>query len=151
MRGLSSEDAHHLKHLAILPVITWQLPSTHTPFLLLSCIAGPQYCSFSFSAIHACICTILHPPWGGLRTCLLLVFAGHTRHQQSEAVYPAGRDEPLRFVQVLLVSEELWERRRPLEDCESGTRRDARSQKCNNCPWGVYERVICGLIPFHFI
>ncbi|XP_042548762.1 protein Njmu-R1 isoform X3 [Dipodomys spectabilis] len=47
--------------------------------------------------------------------------AGHTRHKQFEEVYTAGRNEPLCFVQMLYVPEELWEWRCPFEDCESGT------------------------------
>lgn len=78
---------------------------------------------------------------------LAALFPGHTGHQQPEALHPAGRNEPLRFVQVLSVSEELWQWRCALEDCQSRICRNAGSQECHQCAGRIHERPAWSLNP----
>lgn len=68
---------------------------------------------------------------------------GHPGHEQPEALYPSGRNEPLRSVPLLPFPAELRERRRAAAERSSRTQRPSWSLQHHPCAGGVPQRAGC--------
>ncbi len=70
--------------------------------------------------------------------CTLFLHAGHSGHEQPEALHPSGRNEPLRSVPLLSVPAELWKRGR------AAAERAGRAQQPS---WGLWHHKRAGGVP----